>query len=231
MATTFEAPPHHLITPQHPEFAAFVITASTSPDLASQYDTPPNFTAATTGSDATRWNASIRRELDSLKNHSVFKIIPESEMPRGAKPIKCKWVFRIKQTSTGTVHKFKSRLTACGYAQRFGRDYTETFAPVASTASIRLLFILAAYHDLHLHQYDISTAFLYGILPEHERVYLRVPEGLDAPKDSVCLCLRGLYGLKQSPRIFNEHLDASLKHIGFSKSAFDPCVHVLLPER
>jgi transposase InsO family protein len=224
-ATVATTPPPPLITPQHPGFAAFVITASTSPDLASQYETPPTFLSATTGPEATRWKASIKRELASLKNHSVFKIVPRSSMPSGAKPIKCKWVFRVKQTSDGAVDKFKSRLTACGYAQRYGRDFTETFAPVASTASIRLTFILAALYNLQLHQFDISTAFLYGILPENERVYLNVPEGLETPPDSVCLCLRGLYGLKQSPRLFNEHLDASLRHIGFTKSTLDPCVY------
>ena len=225
VATTSVAPPTHVITSQHPEFVALAVTASAAPDLASQYETPPTFTAATTGPNAARWTSSIKRELDSLKTHSVFQIIPRSSMPSGAKPIKCKWVFRVKQTSDGQVDKFKSRLTACGYAQRYGRDFTETFAPVASTASIRLVFILAALHNLQLHQFDISTAFLYGILPENERVYLNVPEGMTTPPDSVCLCLRGLYGLRQSPRLFNEHLDASLRYIGFSKSILDPCVY------
>jgi len=197
--------PSRPVSEQHPEFAAFAAYATASPDLASQYNTPSTFAEATTGPEAARWKSSIKRELQSLKDHSVLHIMPRSDMPSGAKPIKTKWVFRIKQTSTGEVDKFKARITACGYAQRYGRDFTETFSPVASTASIRLLFVLAAYYNLSLHQFDVSTAFLYGLLPEGERVYLNVPEGLEAPPDSVCLCLRGLYGLRQSPRIFNEH--------------------------
>ena len=63
--------------------------------------------------------------------------------------------------------------TACGYAQRRGRDYDETFSPVASTVSIQFIFAVAAACDLFLDQHDIRTAFLYGILylPEDQRVY------------------------------------------------------------
>ena len=122
-------------------------------------------------------------------------------MPPGAVPIKTKWVFKIKRDTLGNIVRYKARLTACGYEQKFGRDYTETFSPVASARSIRFLFALAADLRLQLCQHDVETAFLYGVLPEAERVYLYIPQGLSIHNDNVLMCLKGIYGLKLSTAI------------------------------
>ena len=123
--------------------------------------------------------------------------------------------------------RYKARLVVCGYAQKFGRDYDETFAPVASSTSIRTIFALAAARAMHLSQHDIDLAFLYGVLPEHQRVYLYCPAGVELPEDH-CLCLLlALYGLKQSPRLFNIHLKGVLGKIGYKQSLSDPCVYYL----
>jgi len=147
-------------------------------------------------------------------------------MPAGASSNKCKWVFKVKQGAHGRVTRFTSRLTACGYAQRHGRDYTETWSPVASATAIRAVFLTAAHRNLFLRQYDCKTAFLYGRLPPEQRVYIRIPEGMDAPPGSVAALYQGLYGLKQACRLFNLHIDAALRHLGFTASSSDPCLYV-----
>ena len=140
--------------------------------------TPSTYREAVTGPDGPAWRAAIKSEFDSLRECRTWRIIRRSDMPRGSVPIRCKWVFKLKRDENNNVARFKARLTACGYAQRFGRDYDETFSPVASAASIRFVFALAACCGLFLDQHDIRTAFLYGVLPQHQRVYLRVPEGM-----------------------------------------------------
>ena len=149
-------------------------------------------------------------------------------MPPGAVPIRSKWVFKLKRDTEGNVVRFKARLVACGYAQKYGRDYRETYSPVASAASIRFVFALAATQNMILSQHDIETAFLYGVLPEDQRVYLRVPEGVDLPSDRVLECLKAIYGLKQAPRLFNEHLRAVIAALGYQQSLSDPCVFFLV---
>ena len=47
-----------------------------------------------------------------------------------------------------------------GYAQSYGIDYTETFAPVARHDTVRLLFALAAHKGWEIHQMDVQSAFL-----------------------------------------------------------------------
>ena len=39
-------------------------------------------------------------------------------------------------------------------------------------------------------------------------------------------CTRGLYGLTQSPRTWNEHVDATLRSSGLKQLKSDPCVYV-----
>ncbi|KAL6342281.1 hypothetical protein AAG906_007495 [Vitis piasezkii] len=68
-----------------------------------------------------------------------------------------------------------ARLVAKGFKQREGIDYFDTYAPVARTTSIRILFALASIHNLFVHQMDVKTAFLNGDL--NEEVYMEQPEG------------------------------------------------------
>jgi len=189
-------------------------------------ETPLTYQEATTGPDAINWLKAIESELRSLRKRKTWQVINVSEMPPGAKRIKVKWVFKIKRDQHGRIIKFKARLVACGYAQRYGRDFDETFAPVASTISIRMAFAIAAARGYFLAQHDVETAFLYGKLPSNQRVYLYRPHGVDI-KDSQCLaCLQAIYGLRQSPRLFNQHLNAVLGKLDYSQSLSDPCVYV-----
>jgi hypothetical protein len=146
-------------------------------------------------------------------------------MPPNSRRIKTKWVFKLKRDTSGRIVRYKARLVVCGYAQKYGRDYQETFAPVASSTSIRTIIAFAAARGFKLSQHDIDLAFLYGVLPEHQRVYLYCPLGVSIPADHCLECLLGLYGLKQSPRLFNAHLNAVLGKLGYTQSLSDPCVY------
>jgi hypothetical protein len=91
-----------------------------------------------------------------------------------------------------------------GLHQKEGVDYTKTFSPVIRMANLRIFFAISAAQDLDLFQLDIDTAFLYA--PIKEDVYVRQPLGFSYNTTKVCHLQRCLYGLKQSPREFNELL-------------------------
>ncbi len=65
---------------------------------------------------------------------------------------------------------------AKGYAQKYGVDYEEIFAPVVrSSSSLRTLLAIAVQNDMIVHQMDVVTAFLNGLLEED--IYMEQPEG------------------------------------------------------
>ena len=67
-------------------------------------------------------------EMRSIEKNETWDLI---ELPKGAKRIRVKWVYKTKLNELGEVDKHKARLVAKGYAQEYGVDYEEVYAPVA----------------------------------------------------------------------------------------------------
>lgn len=140
-------------------------------------------------------------------------------MPDGRKTVGCKWVFRVKNKSDGTIERFKARLVAKGFIQQPGTDFNETFAPVVRLNNLRSLLAYAIQNKLLIHQMDIVTAFLHGHL--QEEVYMEQPPEYvkEGQKSLVCLLQRSLYGFKQSPKCWNDTFCESfceyMKELGY----------------
>jgi hypothetical protein len=100
----------------------------------------------------------------------------------------------------GKVVWNKSRLVAQGFSQMEGIDSEETFAPVAHLEVIRILLAFSVAKGFKLHQMDVKSAFLNGVL--EEEVYVRQPPGFESGKyrHRVYKLRKALYGLKQAPR-------------------------------
>ena len=97
------------------------------------------------------------------------------DLPPGNKAIGCKWVFKRKLKSDGSIDKYKARLVAKGFTQKKGLDYFDTYSPVSSITTIRILIALASIHNLVIHQMDVKTTFLNRDLDEE--IYMEQPEG------------------------------------------------------
>eukprot|EP01018_Ginkgo_biloba_P015053 Gb_15757 [translate_table: standard] len=94
-------------------------------------------------------------EMVALKKNDTWDLVP---LPDGRKPVGCKWVFKKKVSSDGSVEKYKARLVAKGYSQVEGIDFGEIFSLIAKLTSIRFL--------LFVEQMDVKTTFLHGDLEE-----------------------------------------------------------------
>jgi hypothetical protein len=90
----------------------------------------------------------------------------------------------------------KLRLVAQGFSQKEGIDYEETFPPVARLEAIRILLAFSVAKVFNLHQMDVKSAFLNGVL--EEEVYVRQPPGFESEMypNRVYKLRKALYGLK-----------------------------------
>ena len=102
-------------------------------------------------------------EYHSILKNDGWEIVPR---PDGKSIVTSKWLYKINHVVNGTVEKYKARFVAWGFSQVEGVDYDETFAPVARYTSIRSLISIAAEMGWKIHQMDVKTAFLNGIIQE-----------------------------------------------------------------
>ena len=114
------------------------------------------------------------------------------------------------------------------FSQVEGVDYEETFAPVACYSSITSMISIVAEMGWRIHQMDVKTAFLNGVL--QEEVYLEQPLGFEihGRESHVCRLKKALYGLKQAPRAWYSRIDDYLLSMGFQKSEADPNLYFIV---
>ena len=121
-------------------------------------------------------------------------------MPKGARLIGCKWIFKKKYHPDGSIDKYKARLVAKCFTNKPNIGYFDTFALATRISSIRVLLALAATHKLVIHQIDVKIAFLNDEL--EKEIYMTQPEGcvILGEENQMCKLLKSLYGLKQAPK-------------------------------
>jgi Reverse transcriptase (RNA-dependent DNA polymerase) len=78
-----------------------------------------------------------------------------------------------------------------------------------------------------IQQIDVKTAFLYGLLPEDEVQYMQQPAEFKEPgkADWVWQLQHGLYGMKQSGRIWNQTLNTQMIDWGFTHLSCKSCIY------
>ena len=183
-------------------------------------DNPP-WRAALAGPDREKWMVALEEEVNSLSEHGTYELV---DLPVGAKAISGKWVMKIKRGPTGEIQRYKARYVARGFTQEEGVDFFETWAPVGSYATLRVVLSIAAVEDLEMKHVDIQCAFLNGVM--NETVYVEQPQVLNDGTSRVWKLLKTLYGLKQAAREWHKALARLLGEMGFVRSHSDPALYV-----
>jgi hypothetical protein len=186
---------------------------------------PLTYRQAMSSSEATKWKEASDTEMSAFQSSSVFDLV---DLPHGSKALRTKWVFKKKRNADGTILKYKARLCVQGQHQKQGVDFTETYAPVASYDSFRILLSIAAQEDLEIQNIDVTTAFLLASMDGEVPVYIEQPLGYISTgnEGKVWRLKKSVYGLKQAPRLWNTLLDEKLRLLGFNPTISDPCVYI-----
>ncbi|TYK08350.1 putative mitochondrial protein [Cucumis melo var. makuwa] len=200
------------------ELAQFAPTSATS-DQSSISDGSPDppldtpLRRSTRASTDPLWQKAMHDELQALEKMHTWDYV---DLSPGKRLIGCKWIYKIKTHSDGTIERYKARLVAKGYSRGYGIDYKEIFAPVAQMTSVRSLLAVPAAKQWPLLQMDVKNAFLNGTLSEE--VYMKPPSGTSSSPHKVCLLRRALYGLKQASRAWFATFSSTVTQLGFTYS-------------
>ena len=167
------------------------------------------------------WANACQKELESMIRNGVFERVkrtPDMKVVNGG------WVFQLKRNADDdSIDEFKARIVAKGYSQEYGVDFEEIFAPVVSHTTIRVFLTYAAAYRMTVHHVDIKAAFLKCDLDF--QVYMKPPEGLE-DDGYVWDLIKAVYGLRQAPKCWHEHMTKLLAEIGFVQLSVDQCVFV-----
>lgn len=168
------------------------------------------------------WKQAMQNELTSLNQTGTWQIV---DLPPAVKPIRCRWIFKVKHNDDGSIERYDRRLVAKGYNQIEGLDYFDTYSPVAKLTTVRFIIALASINHWHLHQLDVNNAFLHGELQED--VYMTIPQRVPHSKpNQVCKLTKSLYSLKQTSRKWYEKLIIILLSNGYKQSTSDASLFI-----
>ena len=169
------------------------------------------------------WQEAMKEEIHMIEKNHTWELV---DRPADKNIIGVKWIFRTKLNADSSINKFKARLVVKGYAQVYGVDYSDTFAPVARMDTIRLLLAVAAHKNWKVFQMDVKSAFLNGDL--QEEIYVEQPAGfvVQGEEDKVYMLKKTLYGLKHAPRAWYGRIDDYLTGFGFQKSLSESTLYV-----
>uniref|UniRef100_A0A2N9IZW0 Integrase catalytic domain-containing protein n=1 Tax=Fagus sylvatica TaxID=28930 RepID=A0A2N9IZW0_FAGSY len=153
--------------------------------------TEPN--SYTIASKHPQWCTAMDEEFQALHKQGTWSLV---SLPPHKNVVGCKWVYKLKYNSDGTIARYKARLVAKGFHQQYGVDFDETFSPVIKPPTVRLVLSLAVSLNWPLRQLDVKNAFLHGALKE------------------------------EAPRAWFESFTSQLLHLGFSASTADSSLFI-----
>lgn len=114
-------------------------------------ENPISLKEAINNKEKEKWLDAMNNEINSLKECETWSLVDRTP---DMHVISCKWVFNVKRRQNGEIYKYKARLVARGFEQRYGIDYNEIYAPVIKIETIRLMLALSVEENLHVHQSD-----------------------------------------------------------------------------
>ena len=179
--------------------------------------------------DRDQFSKAMQKEYDDRLNTGVYALQLKSKLPKDATVLPVVWQLKRKRDiKTRVIKKYKARLNIDGSRMQKGKHYDQTYAPVASWNSIRLLLTMTAVHGWHTKQLDYVAAFPQA--PVERELYMKIPKGIKVKvegnvNDYVLKLHRNIYGQKQAGRVWNDYLVKKLlKEVGFKQSKEDQCL-------
>ena len=98
---------------------------------------------------AAKWQIACDEEMESLRNLNCWQVVPLSAVPPGTPIMGSRWTFKAKTDQHGEITRLRARFVCQGFSQVKDVSYWESFSPVVSLTTIRLLIALTALPHWH----------------------------------------------------------------------------------
>jgi len=181
--------------------------------------------------DADEFIKAMEKEILDHTERGHWKILPASQVPKSAKPIHMVWSMKHKRDPTGAIIKWKARLCAHGGMQVYGDTFWDTYSPVVTWSTVRLVMILALVLGWEMRSIDFILAFPQADVKSD--IYMRLPKGtrVTSPnlrknfnERTMLKLVKNLYGLKDAGLTWFEHISKGLTDRGWRPTESDPCM-------
>ncbi|OWZ15170.1 Pol Polyprotein [Phytophthora megakarya] len=182
-----------------------------------------------------KWKEAMETEIEALEHNDTWKVFVK---PRDAKLLHSKWVYKLKLYADGSIELYKARLVARGDEQEYGVDYTITFSAVLEMVSGKVILAVPIIWGVPARHGDVPSAYVKADKKEEMEILLHIPQGMDisiellgklcvkAERQLALRLKKGLYGLKQSGRLWNLMLHEILLSLGLRQCYTDGCMYI-----
>ena len=111
----------------------------------------------------------MTEEYQSIIKNDVWEVVPR---PKNKDVVSSKWIYKIKHATDGSIEKHKARFVAHGFSQKEVIDYEEKISHIERQTSIITIIALVAKMKWKLHQTNVKTTFLNGVIEEEVYIVL-----------------------------------------------------------
>lgn len=118
---------------------------------------PSNYNEALEGDNSINWVSAMDEEIENLRENDTWELV---NLPPDKTCIGCKWTYKTKYDGEGNLDKYKARLVALGYSEKYGRDFEEVYAPVVKYTTLRTLLTIAGEKCIEVRHIDIKSAVI-----------------------------------------------------------------------
>mmetsp|Transcript_41992 Transcript_41992/g.101184 ORF Transcript_41992/g.101184 Transcript_41992/m.101184 type:complete len:1373 (+) Transcript_41992:2978-7096(+) len=211
----------------HAFASIFALAGTADPDTLT-------FAEAMKADDRHEFIKAMYKEIGDHIGRKHWKVVPIRSIPPHKRAIPMVWAMKRKKNPLGEIIKWKARLCAGGHRSIENVDYWDTYAPVVSWSTVRLMVIFALINDWHMESIDFVLA--YPQAPIKTDIFMKPPEVPpkfvipDMPRRqdrhlSRYKLLQNLYGLKDAGRTWSQYLHKGLIDRGWKQSNIDSCLY------
>lgn len=192
---------------------------------------PFNMYVARKYPDANEWKDVHNTELKALEDKGVIQWIPDSEIPKNARPLPLTMSYAYKRDEKGNICKRKARCAIRGDLMLPSIHYNpnNTASYTADRTAVCCLYACSAALNLKMEHFDITAAYLHEDFRHCTPIYVkRYPnfDGSFIQPTTTGILKKNFWGTKQAGNIYYQGLEEFLKQHEYEPTKTDPCLFI-----